>query len=170
MKRSSIWIGIVIGVFSVFLIGFLFKTGAAIFSESASQHQVVLQEVMVRGHHGSPYLVQIMGHSQQTSHAVWPVLLQAAVLLGSLVLFLKARGVPKWIGAVFAVLCTLSLLTPLWGIVVLMLAYLIYKRIASNHNYTFSQSISAVPVTLDSSEDRGRFLDEWEQNQAKEEK
>ncbi|WP_410768876.1 hypothetical protein [Fontibacillus sp. BL9] len=96
---------------------------------------------------------------------VWLVLLQIAVLSGGIALFLKAKGGLKWAGAVFAALCTLSLLTPIWGMVVLILAFLLYRRIANNRKYITPRALNVFPSYGETSESRGRFLDEWERKQ-----
>lgn len=171
MKRSSILLGIVIGVVSVILLAAMLKTAAAPFAEAVPQRQA-WHEAMRHGHHMTPYGMKYAERAETGTSPVWSILLQIAVLIGGAVLFVKGTGMLKWIGAVLAALCTMSLLTPLWGIAALILVFLLYRRIEINRKYTSPEWMPALPTTMaETGVSRGRFLDEWEREQQhKEEK
>ncbi|MGE7225586.1 hypothetical protein ACQKLN_30220 [Paenibacillus glucanolyticus] len=170
MKRSSMLLGIAIGIISVILLAVVLKLAAAPFGEAVPQ-RLAWHDAMRNGHHMAPYGMKFAGHAEAGTSPVWSILLQIAVLVGGAVLFVKGTGVLKWIGAVFAALCIMSLLTPFWGIVVLIATFLLYRRIENNRKYTSPEAMTALPSPIETSVSRGRFLDEWEREQQhKEEK
>lgn len=170
MKRSSIWLGIAIGIISVLVLALVIKVTAASLGE-AVPHRQAWHDAMRHGHHMAPYGMKFTDRAEAGVGAgagaspFWSVLLQVVVLIGGAVLFAKGTGVLKWIGAVFAALFAMSLLTPLWGILALVLAFLLYRRIENNRRYTSPQAFAALPTTMETTVSRGRFLDEWEREQ-----
>ncbi|MDN4068764.1 hypothetical protein NYE70_04460 [Paenibacillus sp. FSL R5-0407] len=170
MKRTSILISIAVGLGSILLLAALLKVNIVPINEGM-QHRQAWHEPMRYGHHGVPLHMNSNNAATPASGAkpVWHFVLQIAVLLGGVTLFLKGKGGLKWTGAVFAVLSTMSLLTPLWGLVVLIIAFLLYRRIENNRKYISPQAINVYPSFVETTESRGRFLDEWERKQHKEE-
>lgn len=166
MKRSSIVAGAAIGVLAVILLAAVFK----LFGSSPGEAVHARQAWHGDFRYGHPIFIETKNRSDAGSAAAWLIPLRAALLLGGAVLFFKAKGFVKWAGAAAAAVGTLSLLTPLWGSIVLIAVILIYIRVKNNdRKYNSPQGFSAFPSSIDASQSRGRFLDEWERNQHREE-
>lgn len=174
MKRTSILIAIAVGLGSILLLAAFVKAGFVPIHE-VGQHRQAWHEQIRYGHHGN-HVFMIPGNAVTATPAaatgtnpVWRVLLQIAVLSGGAALFLKGKRGLKWTGAALAALSTMSLLTPLWGLVVLIIAFLLYRRIANNRKYRSPQAIHVYQSYGETTDSRGRFLDEWERKQYREE-
>lgn len=90
----------------------------------------------------------------------------------------KGSGLLKWAGALLTGLSLMSLMTPFWGLVVMILLFLAQgrmKRLKDNYGDMPAVAVDH-PVTglnmpmASSSYERGRMLDEWEKRNHKEEK
>ncbi|MFC7680595.1 hypothetical protein [Paenibacillus sp. GCM10028914] len=120
-----------------------------------------------KSHHG----LGLMGMS-----AIAMVLIKVVLLGVFAVVWAKATGLLKWGGAVLTGLSLMSLLTPFWGLVVMLLLFLAQGRMKRiNDNYGNQPFIGEYPVSrmnvpVTSSYERGRLLDEWEKRNYKEEK
>ncbi|MET3549617.1 hypothetical protein ABID47_006278 [Paenibacillus favisporus] len=166
MKKSSLLTGIVIGSVSVLLLVLLMKWSLFIGHDVPGKtwHGLVEQ-----GHHGYPGFTRPGGRSEAGMNPVWTALLQITLMIGGMLLILKSRGGLKWAGVILAALCTLSLFTPLWGTIILIAVFLLYKRIVSQRKLLSNPSFSDVaPLSYEHSSSRGQFLDEWERRQHKE--
>lgn len=98
-------------------------------------------------------------------------------LLGTFaVVWAKGRGMLKWAGALLTGLSLMSLLTPFWGLVVMILLFLAHgrmNRLKEVYEDTpivpFHHSVNGLNMPMTSSYERGRMLDEWEKRNHKEE-
>lgn len=166
LKKTSLLTGIVIGSVSVLLLVLLMKWSLFIGHDVPGKtwHGLVEQ-----GHHGYPGFTRPGGRSEAGMNSVWTALLQTALMIGGMLLFLKSRGGLKWAGTILAALGTLSLFTPLWGTIILIAVFLLYKRIVSQRKLLSNLGFSDVtPLSYEHSSSRGQFLDEWERRQHKE--
>lgn len=180
MKRSSIFLSIALAGIAILLIALVFKMSMAAPFGEPLPHRQAWHDGMRHGQHGFAFAMKEAGRtkletagsagSAAAAASAGTMLLQLAVLLGGVALFAKGTGMLKWIGAVFAALCTLSLLTPLWGVLALLLAFGLYRRFGNHHrNHTSPQALIAYTSSMEASVSRGRFLDEWERDQHKKE-
>ncbi|WP_334074173.1 MULTISPECIES: hypothetical protein [Paenibacillus] len=176
MKRSSILLSIALAGIAILLIALAFKMSMGAPSGEPFPHRQAWHDGMRHGQHGFAFAMKgarfakpEMAGASDSAASAGTILLQLAVLLGGVALFVKGTGILKWIGAVFAALCTLSLLTPLWGLIVLLLAFWLYRRIANHRNNTSPQALIAYTSSMEPGVSRGRFLDEWERDQHKKE-
>ena len=180
MKRSSILRSIALAGIAILLIALAFKMSMAASIGEPFPHRQAGYDGMRHGHHGFAFAMKGAGsakpemaglaESAAAAASAGTMLLKLAVLLGGVALFAKGTGMLKWIGAIFAALCTLSLLTPLWGVIALLLAFWLYRRIGNHHrNHTSPQALIAYTPSMEASVSRGRFLDEWERDQHKKE-
>lgn len=100
-----------------------------------------------------------------------PLLMKIGLLMLGAVLWAKSAGAVKWSGAALSALTLMSLLTPFWGAVIVLLLLYISRRIkkdgadASAGTASDAFAGQALPVPAYS---RGQFLDEWERNQRRE--
>ncbi|WP_422659673.1 hypothetical protein ACK8P5_03865 [Paenibacillus sp. EC2-1] len=98
-------------------------------------------------------------------------------LLGTFaVVWAKGRGLLKWAGALLTGLSFMSLMTPFWGLVVMILLFLAHGRMNRlKENYgdmpvvVVDHSVTGMNMPMTSSYERGRMLDEWEKRNHKEE-
>ncbi|MBN2980434.1 hypothetical protein [Cohnella algarum] len=167
MKRSSVLIGIAIGAISVLVVLAVFKMSALLFGSAPHPGQE-WNDVFRHGHRGYAPFMKSEGRPEFGMDSSWPVLLRIAFLIGGIVLFAKAKGVLRWTGAVFAAFCAMSLFTPLWGIAMMVVVYMVYRRIANNRRHEAPGAITVFPSSIETRASRGRFLDEWERQQHKE--
>ncbi|WP_178021619.1 hypothetical protein [uncultured Paenibacillus sp.] len=173
MKRSSIAAGLaVMGVvlFTAIVISQMFGVTTA--SAHRGQHQA-WHDAYRYEQRGMPMMMQPDSRTEAANaKPLWPILLQLAALIGGAALFAKASGILKWAGAAFAVFSAMSLLPPLWGLILVALAYFLYRKWTSHHQkpYAIPQQSIVSPYPIEAGLNRGRFLDEWERNQYKEEK
>ncbi|MBW4841379.1 MAG: hypothetical protein KZY74_18470 [Paenibacillaceae bacterium] len=170
MRRSSITVGMAvmaIVLFTAIVCSQLF--GATTASAHMGQHQG-WHDAFRYEQHGMP-MMPSDSRAEASAKPLWPILLHLALLIGGAALFVKASGLMKWAGAVFAVISAMSLLTPLWGLIVVILGYFLYRKWTSHHPqpYANSQESIVIPYPIDIGQNRGRFLDEWERKQYKEE-
>ncbi|GIO86212.1 hypothetical protein J25TS5_31440 [Paenibacillus faecis] len=180
MKRSSMLLSIALAGIAILLIALAFKMSMAPSFGEPLPHRQAWHDGMRHGQHGFAFAMKEAGRmkpetaglagSAAAAASAGTILLKLAVLLGGVALFAKGTGMLKWIGAGFAALCTLSLLTPLWGVIALLLAFWLYRRFGNHHlNHTSPQALIAYTSSTEASVSRGRFLDEWERNQHKKE-
>jgi|GEM_PF-2643375 len=181
MKRSSMLLSIALAGIAILLIALVFKMSMAAPFGEPLPHRQAWHDGMRHGQHGFAFAMKGAGSVKpgMAGSAGWVAaaaasagtrLLQLAVLLGGVALFAKGTGMLKWIGAVFAALCTLSLLAPLWGVIALLLAFGLYRRFGNHQrNHTSPQALIAYTSSMEASVSRGRFLDEWERDQHKKE-
>lgn len=177
MKRSSILLSIALAGIAILLIALAFKISMAPSFSEPIPHRQAWHDGMRHGQHGFVFTMKGAGSakpgmagSAAAAAAAGTMLLKLAILLGGVALFAKGTGMLKWIGVVFAALCTLSLLTPLWGVIALVLAFWLYRRIVNYHrNNPSPQALIAYTSSMEASVSRGRFLDEWERDQHKKE-
>ncbi|MEF2965705.1 hypothetical protein V3851_07680 [Paenibacillus sp. M1] len=167
MKRASIIAGVAIGFMSVLFLLTVCKGAEVLLSEGAN-HRQAWHQAAGHGHPGYPVFMKAEEHTVTETNPAWIGLLQIGLLICGAALFIKATGLLKWAGAAFAALCTMSLLTPLWGLVVLTVVFLLYLRFKNNRKYTWPQASGALSSSFETSGSRGRFLDEWERETTKE--
>lgn len=178
MKKRSVFLTCTcVILLSVLLFFVAFKLSGAFFND-AVPHRQVMQDVFRHQHRGLAPMMNGFHEgrgmnpvsSTNPIYSVWLVLLQIAVLVGGAVLFVKAKGGLKWIGALFAALSLMSLLTPVWGMVIIIAVFLLYRRITNHRKNLSPQALSSgTPTFIEMSKSRGQVLDEWERNQHKEE-
>ncbi|XEC93757.1 hypothetical protein AB6A23_20735 [Paenibacillus tarimensis] len=92
--------------------------------------------------------------------ALVSMLLKLGLLILTLVLWAKSTGVIKWVWTVLAGLVLMSLLTPFWGLLLILALVLINRRRGS----TGHGDIQTVgyPGQFSPISSRGHYLDEWE--------
>lgn len=183
MKRSSMLLSIALAGIAILLIALAFKISMGPSFGEPLPHRQAWHDGMRHGQHGFAFAMKGAGSvkpgmarsaglagSAAAAASAGTILLQLAVLLGGVALFAKGTGMLKWIGAVFTALCTLSLLTPLWGVIALLLAFWLYRRFGNHQRtHTSPQALIAYTSSIEASVSRGRFLDEWERDQHKKE-
>ncbi|OZB98800.1 hypothetical protein [Paenibacillus sp. XY044] len=165
MKKSSLLTGIVIGSVSVLLLVLLIKLSLFIGHDAPGRN---VHGFVKQGHQVYPGFSRPGERMEAEMSPVWTALLQITLMIGGMLLFLKSKGGLKWAGVILAALGTLSLFTPLWGAIILIAAFLLYRRINSQRKSPISQAYSVPPLPHELSSGRGQFLDEWERRQHKE--
>lgn len=168
MKRSTFLIGISIVSVSIFALIILAHIWGHSVHEAAG-HRQSWHDFARQAQQRYPQFMESSNNESTGASSTWLVLLRLAVLAGGALLFWKAGGLLRWIGAVFAALGTWSLLGPIWGSLLLIAAFLLYKRMTTNSPYTAPQEAGAYSSPTDIHVSRGQFLDEWERRQHKEE-
>ncbi|MBB6635709.1 hypothetical protein [Cohnella thailandensis] len=168
MKRSTLLIGIAIVSVSIFALILLAHIWGHSVHEAAG-HRQSWHDFARQAQQRYPQFLESSNSEATGANSTWLGLLRLAVLTGGALLFLKAGGLLRWIGAVFAALGTWSLLGPVWGSLVLIAVFLFYKRMNTNSPYTAPQAAGVYSSQPDVHVSRGQFLDEWERRQHKEE-
>ncbi|RIX50298.1 hypothetical protein D3P08_20835 [Paenibacillus nanensis] len=160
MKRNrTIWLTAA-GVAGAALILVLVKAMAV----TGHTNYIYIQHGPVRGGHGGLFIRQVAQHH---SAAVWlaPVLavMKAAALTAAIWLWSKARGILRFVCAVAAGFALMSLLSPVWGVLLMALLLIIQSKSKRDPSFdgTYYAHVRNAPV------DRGSFLDEWERNAIK---
>ncbi|NMO97345.1 hypothetical protein [Paenibacillus lemnae] len=104
------------------------------------------------------------------------LMVKIMLLAGFTAIAAKASGMLKWTGAALAVLALMSMATPFLGLVIAGVIFLAARRI-KRLDHRFNQPLPPVihpeydmNSAYGSSYERGKMLDEWEQNSRGEEK
>jgi uncharacterized membrane protein len=110
--------------------------------------------------HGTSWLIVPFG--------MFTLLMQVGMLGISIVLWTKASGFLKWAGGIAGALILASLLNPVWAVLLILLAIYVTRRIYNRR----SAPAASMPAASASAQSysRGKFLDEWEMRNLKEEK
>ncbi|MGP0583477.1 hypothetical protein [Paenibacillus timonensis] len=169
MKRSSITTGIAVMAVVLFTAIVCTQLFGVMKASAHMGHHQAWQDSFRYEQHGMPIMMQSDSRTEASSKPLWPILLQLAAWIGGTALFVKASGMLKWAGAVFAVISAMSLLTPLWGLIIVILSYFLFRKWTNHQQNAIPQESIVVPYPIDIGHNRGRFLDEWERNQYKEE-
>ncbi|GGG00477.1 hypothetical protein [Paenibacillus abyssi] len=98
-----------------------------------------------------------------------PLLLKLALIAAAVLMWFKGSGFLKWGSAILGVLALMSLLTPLWAVIIILLLLLLQRRMNKNNSFPAAHTVGTPPHQMPMY-NRGKFLDEWERNQQKEEK
>lgn len=131
------------------------------------------------GYGGPHRLVSHHGYGVFGMSAVFAMLMKVSLLALFAVIWAKASGLLKWGGAALTGVVLMSLLTPFWGLAVMIVLFLTKGRMNRlKHDYG---NLSGTPTGTypvydvsgfytPSAYERGRMLDEWEKSNHKEEK
>lgn len=121
---------------------------------------VYIQQGPGRGGHGAFFMLREVEHHQPLAFlaSAW-IALKIAVLAAVIWLWSKSSGILRGVSTVVAGLALMSLLSPIWG-ALLVIALLILKP-KYNSNEALAARVEAMPYGNLSSE-TGSFLDEWE--------
>ncbi|KKO54591.1 hypothetical protein [Paenibacillus sp. DMB20] len=147
------------------------------------------------GQHGHGEAARVFGRGQGFGHrvqyrfeprhafgifgmaSVFLLMIKITLLALFALIWAKASGLLKWGGAGLAGLVLMSLLTPFWGLLAMILLFLAMNRMKrlSRGDGKYPESAGVYPAheagtpSLAAYE-RGRLLDEWEKSKLKEER